>query len=248
MASKKGDPTKKDFTGPRLHGKKYRTAQATFEREKLHSLDEAITLTKGTATTKFDSSVEIHINMGLDVKQADQQLRGIISFPHGTGKKVSIVAFVDESKVKECKQAGAIEAGTDTLMEKINGGWLDFDIAIATPDQMKHIGKIAKTLGQAGKMPNPKAGTVTPDPVKTIEEISKGQVEYRTDKDANLHNLVGKVSFSEDQLKENIKTYLKKISAAKPAGAKGTYINSITLTTSMGPGIKVLVSEASSKL
>lgn len=249
-ASKKektSDPTKKDFTGPRLHGKKYRLAASMIDQEKQYTLAEAVPLAKASSTVKFDASVEIHLNMSVDPKQADQQLRGIVALPHGTGKKLKIVAFVGEDKIKECKEAGAMEAGTTNLLEKITKGWLDFDMAVATPDQMKELGKIAKTLGQAGKMPNPKAGTVTPTPAKTIQEISKGQVEYRVDKDANLHNIVGKTSFDESKLLENVKTYLQAIMRAKPAGVKGNYINSITLATTMGPGIKVFPNEASAK-
>lgn len=178
-------------------------------------------------------------------KQADQALRGTMNLPHGTGKKVRVAAFVPEDKVKECKDAGAVEAGSEDLIEKVNKGWLDFDIAVATPDMMKEIGKIAKTLGQKGLMPNPKSGTVTPEPGKVIGELMKGKIEYRNDKLANLHNIIGKVSFGEAKLKENLEAYIKTIVDVKPAGVKGTYIKSVTLASTMGPGIPVNLAEVS---
>ena len=167
-----------------------------------------------------------------------------MALPHGTGKKVRVVAFVSEDKVKEAKDAGAMEAGTEDLVKKIEGGWTDFDVAVATPDQMKDIGKIAKIIGQKGLMPNPKAGTVTPDAAKAIAEIQKGKVELRVDKDANLHNIFGKVSFGEEKLAENLKILTKAVVDAKPASQKGIYIKSMTLTTSMGPGVPVDVNKA----
>lgn len=219
-------------------GKKYRTAKEKLQKES-YTIDEAIPLLIETSVTKFDSSCEIHMKLGIDPKHADQTLRGTVMLPHGTGKKLKVVAFVPDEKVKEAKGAGAIEAGSEELVEKIAGGWLDFDVAVATPDQMKKIGKIAKILGQQGLMPNPKSGTVTPDPGKTIEEIMKGKVEYRNDKLGNLHNIFGKVSFGEEKLKENLNVYIKAIQEAKPSGVKGVYIRSTTLTTTMGPGIKL---------
>jgi len=207
--------------------------------KKLYTIKEAVELLKDTSTTKFDSSTDIAMNLGIDPKHADQMLRGTLALPHGTGKEVIVIAFVDDDKIKEAKAAGAIEAGSEDLVEKISKGWLDFDIAVAAPDQMKKLGKIAKTLGQKGLMPNPKAGTVTPEPGKTIEEIKKGRIEYKNDKEGNLHNIFGKVSFGPDKLEENLRTYLKTVQEAKPSGVKGTYINSVTISTSMGPGIKI---------
>lgn len=225
-------------------GKKYQEALKKIDRKKLYTLSEAIGLLKETSVTKFDSSAEVHLNLGVDPKQSDQIIRGTLALPHGTGKSVKVIAFVGDDKVKEVKAAGATEAGSDDLIEKINKGWLDFDIAIATPDQMKKLGKIAKTLGQKGLMPNPKAGTVTPEPGKTIEEIKKGRVEYKLDKEANVHNVFGKVSFDEKKLEENLKRYLKTIHEAKPSSIKGAFINSVTIKTTMGPGIKVNPTEA----
>jgi len=223
-------------------GKKYQEAVKLIEKE-FHSLDEAIELLKKTSITKFDSSCELHFKTGLDPKKADQNLRTTVSLPGGTGKDVKVVAFVGEDLVKEAKAAGAIEAGTEELVAKIEKGWLDFDVAVAAPDQMKSLGKIAKTLGQKRLMPNPKAGTVTPEVAKTIGELKKGKVEVRLDKEANLHNLFGKVSFSDSDLKENFLAILKAVKENKPEGSKGTYIKSITVATSMGPGIRLDVNE-----
>lgn len=225
-------------------GKKYQSASQKVEALKQYPLTEAIALALETSTTKFDSSVEIHMNLGIDPKIAEQQVRATVSLPHGTGKTVRVVAFCGDDKVKEAKDAGAIEAGSIELITKIEKGWMDFDVAVATPEMMKELAKIARTLGQAGKMPNPKAGTVSPDISSTVSEIMKGQVEYRNDKLANLHNVVGKVSFGADKLMDNLKVYLKAVSEKKPEKMKGTYIKSMTLATSMGPGIKVDVNDA----
>lgn len=222
-------------------GKKYAAAKKLLE-EKSYSLKEAVELLKKTSITKFDSSCEIHLNMGLDPKQADQIVRGNVVLPHGIGKKVRVIAFTAEALEKQAKEAGAVDAGMH-LIEKIEKGWLDFDIAVATPDMMKNLGKIAKTLGQKGLMPNPKAGTVTTDIKKTIQEIMAGKVEYRLDKLANIHNIFGKASFDADKLEENLKAFIKAILHARPSGAKGIYIKSITLTTTMGPGIKLDVNK-----
>jgi len=230
------------------HGKKYRAALAKLELNKRYSLTEAAKLLKETSTTKFDSSIEIHLNLGIDTTQAEQMIRSTVSLPHGTGKNVRVVAFVSDDKVKEAKAAGAIEAGSDELIEKVEKGWLDFDTAVATPDMMKNLAKVARQLGQAGLMPNPKSGTVTPDIGAKVAEVMKGQVEFRNDKLANLHNVVGKSSFSEKQLEENIGAYLKAVHEKKPATVKGTFINSITVCASMGPAIKLQVNETLSAL
>ncbi|MDF2379793.1 MAG: 50S ribosomal protein L1 [Candidatus Gracilibacteria bacterium] len=226
-------------SGEKKHGKKYRAVAANVDREKLHTIDEAIELLLQTSTTKFDSSVEIHTNLGIDPKHADQIIRGTIALPNGTGKDLRVIAFVDEGKVSDAKAAGATEAGAEDLVEKIAKGWMDFDVAVAAPDQMRHLGKIAKTLGQKGLMPNPKAGTVSPDPAAAISEIKKGRIEYKNDKQGNTHNLFGKVSFGAEKLKENLQLILKTIKDAKPSGVKGTYINNVSVCTAMGPGIKI---------
>jgi large subunit ribosomal protein L1 len=222
----------------KTHGKKFLEVEKLVEK-KLYGLDEAVALLKKTNPTKFDASCEVHFLLGVDQKQADQNIRTTVSLPHGTGKDVRVVAFVGEDKIKEAKAAGAVEAGTDVLIEKIEGGWLGFDVAVATPDQMKNLGKIAKTIGQKGLMPNPKTGTVTTDVSKTIAEIKKGKVEIRLDKLANLHNIFGKVSFDEAKLLENLKAVVKAVMDNKPATVKGTYIKSASVCTTMGPGIAI---------
>lgn len=230
------------------HGKKYRKAAELLEEGKLYGLTEAVDLAKKTSTTKFDSSVEVHLNLGIDPTQADQQLRKTVSLPHGTGKTLRVVVFCGDEKVKEAKDAGAVEAGNEDLVAKVAGGWMEFDKVVATPDVMKSLGKIAKTLGQKGLMPNPKSGTVTTEIAQVVKDLQGGMVEFRNDKQGNLHNIVGKTSFSEAQLEENLKTYLGAIRDAKPSGVKGTYVKSITLTTSMGPGVKLDVGETMKSL
>lgn len=229
-------------------GKKYTAALEKIDASKKYNLAEAIDMVLATSITKFDSSVEVHMNLGIDPKQAEQQLRSTVSLPHGTGKTVRVVAFVSEDKVKEATDAGAVFAGAESLIAKIEGGWMEFDVAVATPDMMKNLGKIARTLGQAGLMPNPKSGTVTPDVVNTISEIRKGQVEFRNDKQGNLHNVVGKVSFGAGKLNDNIKSYLKAVLDKKPSAMKGIFVRSITLASSMGPGVKVEINETLSSL
>lgn len=222
--------------------KKYRELKKLVDKP-AYGLRDAVTLLKKTSPTKFDASCEIHVKLGVDPKQADQIVRGTVVLPNGTGKKLRVIAFVSEANEKVAKETGAIDAGMH-LVEKIEKGWLDFDIAVATPDVMKSLGKIAKTLGQKGLMPNPKAGTVSPNVNKMIEDIMKGKVEFRADPYGILHNTFGKVSFDEAKLEENLKTFLQAIMQSKPSGAKGTYVESISLATSMGPGIHLDVSKA----
>lgn len=221
------------------HGKKYREAEKLVDRDKKYSIEEAIGLLKKTNMTKFDASCEVHMRLGLDPTKADQMVRGTTTLPHGTGKTLRVVAFVSDDKAKEAKTAGATEAGAEDLIEKVAKGWMDFDIAVATPDMMKSLGKIAKTLGQKGLMPNPKSGTVTPEPAKIIKELMTGKIEYRLDKQAIVHNIFGKVSFDESHLKENLQTFVKAIMEAKPGGSKGTYVRSASVSTTMGPGISL---------
>ena len=224
-------------------GKKYQEAKQLITKE-AYTLDEAIELLKKTSVTKFDSSCEVHMKLGVDPKQADQNIRTSVGLPNGTGKDVRVVAFVAEDAIKDAKAAGAMEAGTAELVKKIEKGWTDFDVAIATPDQMKDLAKVAKILGQKRLMPSPKAGTVTPEYVKVIGELKKGKVEIRVDKAANLHNAFGKVSFDGAKLKENLLAILATVLEVKPNSSKGTYVRSLTLTTSMGPGIPVELSSA----
>ncbi len=229
-------------------GKKYEQALKKLEGVTAVSLDEAIKLLKETSVTKFDSSCEIHMKLGVDPTHADQMVRSTIALPHGTGKTVRVIAFVAEDKVKEATAAGAVKAGMDELIEEIVKGFLDFDVAVATPDAMKSLSKVAKILGTKGLMPNPKAGTVTMDIEKTIAEIKKGRVEYRTDKLGQIHQVFGKVSFTEDQLKDNLKTFIKAVVDSKPSTVKGTYIQNISLATTMGPGVKLDMASAMTEL
>jgi large subunit ribosomal protein L1 len=229
-------------------GKKYQAAYAKFDPNANYSLEDAVKLVMETSVTKFDSSIEVHMHLGVDPKQAEQQIRSTVALPHGTGKTVRVVAFVSEDKVKEAKDAGAIEAGNEELIAKIEKGWLEFDKAVATPDMMRNLGKIARILGQAGMMPNPKSGTVSPEIGKTVAEIMKGQVEFRNDKLANLHNVVGKISFGEAKIMENLKVYLKAVKEKKPEKMKGNYVKTLHLATTMGPGIKLDVTGAFAEL
>jgi len=229
-------------------GKKYLSAVKQLEGVETCDLKEAAALLKKTAVTKFDSSCEIHIRLGVDPTHAEQMVRATVSLPHGTGKTIRVVAFVAEDKIKEAKAAGAIKAGMEDLVEEISKGFLDFDIAVATPDAMKNLGKIAKILGPKGLMPNPKAGTVTMDIGKTISEISKGRVEFRTDKLAQIHQIFGKASFTEEQLAENLKSFLRAVVDAKPTGIKGSYIENISVATTMGPGIRLDLSKVMAEL
>lgn len=218
------------------YGKKYVEAKKLIDKE-AYTIDEAISLLKKTSTTKFDGSAEIHMKLGLDPTQADQNLRTTVVLPGGTGKDVSVVAFVGDDKVKEAMAAGALMAGTGDLIAKIEGGWTDFDVAVATPDQMKELAKVAKILGQKRLMPSPKSGTVAPDVTKMISDIKKGKVELRLDKEANLHNIFGKISFDDAKLKQNLKALVKALLDVRPASTKGTYIETMTIAGTMGPGI-----------
>jgi len=220
-------------------GKKYVAAAKLVDSKQMYDVDSAIEILKKTSTTKFDSSCEIHVNLNIDPRMADQLVRSTVVLPKGTGKDVKVVAFVSDDMVKEATAAGAMKAGLETLIEEVMKGFTDFDIAVATPDAMKSMGKIAKTLGTKGLMPSPKAGTVTTEIAKTIGEIKKGKVEIKNDKFGQLHNVFGKVSFNAGDLKENLVALLKAIYEAKPAAVKSTYVKSISLATSMGPGVKL---------
>ncbi|HSX02593.1 MAG TPA: 50S ribosomal protein L1 [Candidatus Saccharimonadia bacterium] len=221
------------------HGKKYRAAAEQVDRTKLYGLAEALELAAKTATTKFDSSVELHVNLGVDVRQADQMVRASVVLPHGTGKTIRVAVFADGEAAEKAKAAGADLVGTDKLLADIEAGKLAFDMLIATPDKMATLGKVAKVLGPRGLMPNPKSGTVTPDAAKAVTEAKAGKVEFRTDKQAIVHQAVGKVSFKAADLRANAETFLSAILKAKPSAAKGTYVKAIAVTTSMGPGIKI---------
>ncbi len=221
------------------HGKRYLEARSAFDREELHSPLQAVRLLKDAPPAKFDETVEVHFNTGLNVRHADQQLRGTLMLPHGTGRDVRIAVFAEGEKAKEAQDAGADVVGSADLAEQIEGGFDDFDVAIATPDQMGTVGKLGRILGPRGKMPNPKAGTVTFDVGKAVRESKAGKLEYRTDRGANVHLSLGKKSFDERQLLENYAAVVDELIRAKPAAAKGRYLRSVTLTSSMGPGIKI---------
>ncbi|HOV16669.1 MAG TPA: 50S ribosomal protein L1 [Candidatus Cloacimonadota bacterium] len=226
------------------HSKRYQQAYAMFDRQKRYELDDAIKTLKSFPATKFDEAVELHFNLGVDPRKADQQIRNSLILPHGIGKKVRVLVFAEGEKAEEAKAAGADFVGLDDLIEKVTNGWFDFDLAITTPNLMGKIGKLGKVLGPRGLMPNPKDGTVTMDVGKAVKEAKSGKVSYRVDKFSNLHIPVGKRSFTEEQLKENIKSIMASVLRDRPATFKGVYIKSITLCTTMGPGIKLNVANA----
>ena len=222
------------------HGKKYNEAAKQVDRATLYDPAEAVALVKKTATAKFDETVELHIRTGCDGRHAEEQIRGAVVLPHGTGKTVRVLVFAKGDKVNEAEAAGADFVGGDELIPKIqNEGWLDFDVVVATPDMMGVVGRLGKVLGPKGLMSNPKAGTVTMDVTKAINDIKAGKIEYRLDKSNIVHCPIGKVSFSEEQLVENLKAIMDAIVKAKPASLKGTYLKSITISSTMGPGVKV---------
>jgi large subunit ribosomal protein L1 len=221
------------------HGKRYRAARETIDRERAYTPLEAVRLLKETEGAKFDETVEAHFRLGLNVRHADQQLRGTIMLPHGIGKDVRVAVFAEGEKAREAEEAGADVVGAADLATKIEEGFLDFDVAIATPDQMGNVGKLGRVLGPRGLMPNPKTGTVTFDVGKAVSDAKAGKLEYRTDRGGNVHLPIGKKSFDERALLENYATLIDEIIRAKPSAAKGRYIRQITLTTTMGPGIHV---------
>jgi large subunit ribosomal protein L1 len=220
-------------------GKRYLSARTQIDRERVYSPLEAIRLLKGFEGAKFDETVEIHFRLGLNVRHADQQLRGTLMLPNGTGKDVRVAVFAEGEKAKEAEDAGADVVGSADLGKRVEEGFTDFDVAIATPDQMGVVGKLGRVLGPRGLMPNPKTGTVTFDIAKAVRDAKAGKVEYRTDRGANVHVSIGKRSFAERALLENYATLVEEIMRAKPAVAKGRYVQAITLTTTMGPGIHV---------
>jgi large subunit ribosomal protein L1 len=221
------------------HGKRYDEARAAIDRERLYAPGDAVAALKTAPDAKFDETVEVHFRLGLNVRHADEQLRGTIMLPHGTGREMRVAVFAEGDKAREAQDAGADVVGSADLAAKIEGGFLDFDVAIATPDQMGNVGKLGRVLGPRGLMPNPKTGTVTFDIAKAVSDAKAGKLEYRTDRGANIHLPIGKKSFGERQLLENYAAVLEEIVRAKPAAAKGRYIQGITLTTTMGPGIHV---------
>jgi len=219
--------------------KNYRKAAEAIDRDKLYTPVEAVKLAKDASTVKFDATVEVAMRLGVDPRKADQMVRGVVNLPHGTGKTARVIVFAAGAKAEEAVAAGADEVGTDELVARIQEGWLDFDAAIATPDQMAKIGRIARILGPRGLMPNPKTGTVTMDVTKAVSDIKGGKITFRVDKHSNLHLIIGKASFSETQLVDNYAAVLDEVLRAKPSAAKGKYLRKVTLTTTMGPGVPV---------
>ena len=219
--------------------KAYRAAASKIEDGKFYTPAEAVALAKETGSAKTDSTVEVAVKLGVDPRKADQMVRGTVNLPHGTGKTARVIVFAAGEKAAEAAAAGADEVGAEDLIEKIQGGWLDFDAAIATPDQMAKVGRIARVLGPRGLMPNPKTGTVTTDVTKAVNEIKGGKINFRVDKAANLHFVIGKASFSTEQLAENYGAAFDEIMRAKPSAAKGRYVKKVTVSTTTGPGIPV---------
>lgn len=226
------------------HGKKYRRAAELIEKDRVYTPDEAVELVKRVSTTTFDGTVELHVRLGVDPRHADQVVRGTSVLPHGTGRQQRIIAFAEGDKAREAEEAGADVVGGAELAQRIQGGWLDFDVAVATPDMMKVVGGLGRVLGPRGLMPNPRTGTVTPDIGAAISEIKKGRVEFRVDRTGIIHVPIGKASFEPQQLLDNLTTMMDAIIRAKPSGAKGTYVRSIAVSPTMGPGVPLDVAAA----
>ncbi|BBH25773.1 50S ribosomal protein L1 [Intestinibaculum porci] len=221
------------------HGKKYNEAAKLIDAAKQYPIDEAVALVKKTSTVKFDAGVDVVFKLNLDTRHADQQLRGALSLPHGTGKTKKVLVIAEGAKAEEAKNAGADVVGADDVLEQIQGGWLDFDVAIATPNMMPKLGRLGRILGPRGLMPNPKTGTVTMDVAKAVQDQKAGMVNYRTDKDGNVHMPIGRVSFEEAALADNFNAVKDLILRVKPATAKGTYVKNVVISSTMGPSIKV---------
>ena len=221
------------------HGKRYDNVVKTYDRLKVYSPADAIDTVLATAKAKFDETIELHVRLGVDGRNADQQVRGVVVLPHGTGKSVKVLVIAKGDKDDEAAKAGADYVGAEEIITKIQGGWLDFDVAITTPDMMGLVGRIARILGPKGLMPNPKSGTVTMDVKKAINDVKAGKVEYRLDKTNNVHVILGKASFGKEKLLDNYNTVIEALTKAKPAAAKGQYFKGISLASTMGPGVKV---------
>ena len=222
--------------------KAYEAAAAKIDAEKFYAPFEAVTLAKDTNPSKFDATVEVAFRLGVDPRKADQMVRGTVNLPHGTGKTARVLVFANAEKAEAAREAGADIVGGDELIEKVNGGWLDFDAVVATPDMMGKVGRLGRVLGPRGLMPNPKTGTVTPDVAKAVSDIKGGKIEFRVDKHSNVHFVIGKAAFSSDQLDENLRAALDEINRAKPSSSKGRYIQKGSLSTTFGPGVPLDVS------
>jgi len=219
--------------------KTYRAASESFDNDELHSPLAAIKLAKAGSKKKFDETLDVAIRLGVDPRKADQMVRGTVNLPHGTGKTARVLVFATAEKAEAAREAGADVVGDDDLIERVNGGWLDFDAVVATPDMMGKVGRLGRVLGPRGLMPNPKTGTVTPDVTKAVSDIKGGKIEFRVDRHANLHFIIGKASFSEAQLADNYAAALDEVLRLKPASSKGRYLKKVTLSTTMGPGVQI---------
>lgn len=222
--------------------KRYREIEKIVDKQKVYSLDEAVEVLKKCPPVKFDQSVDVSLKSGIDIKKSEQQVRGTVALPHGVGKKVSVVVIAKGDKIKEALDAGADYAGADDIIEKIKGGWTEFDVIVSTPDMMREVGKLGKVLGPRGLMPTPKAGTVTNDIAKAVAELKAGKIEFKSDKHGVINNLIGKLSFDKNKLVDNIKAFIAAVSRSRPSTAKGQFIKSLALSSSMGPGLKIDVS------
>ena len=222
-----------------MRGKKYNEAAATIDREKIYSPSEALALAKSSAKSGFDATVEVAMRLGVDPRKADQMVRGTVNLPHGTGKTARVLVFAQGPKAEEAQAAGADYVGSDELIDKVAGGWTDFDAVVATPDLMGKVGKLGRVLGPRGLMPNPKTGTVTMDVAKAVSDIKGGKIEFRVDKHSNLHFIIGKASFSQEALEDNYAAAVDEVMRLKPSAAKGRYIKKAVVSTTMGPGIQV---------
>ena len=222
--------------------KRFREIEKIVDREKIYSLDNAIETLKKCPPVKFDQSVEVSLKTGVDIQKSDQQVRGTVSLPNGTGKRIVVLVFARADKLKEALDAGADFAGTDDLLAKVAGGWTEFDVVIATPDMMREVGKLGKVLGPRGLMPTPKAGTVTPDVARAVKEVKAGKIEFKSDKHGVVNSLIGKLSFSKEQLAENVTAFVSTVARARPPTAKGQFIQSMALSSTMGPGLKLDIS------
>lgn len=227
-------------------GKRIRAAREGVDRNAAHSIEDAVKTVKANATAKFDETIEVSMNLGVDPRHADQMVRGVVSLPNGTGRSVRVAVFAKDAKAEEAKEAGADIVGAEDLMEKIQGGFMDFDRVIATPDMMAVVGRLGKVLGPRGLMPNPKVGTVTPNVAQAVKDSKGGAVEFRVEKAGIVHAGVGKASFDEQAIAENVKAFVDAVAKAKPAGAKGTYIKKIAISSTMGPGVKIDTASAGS--
>ncbi len=226
------------------HGRKYREAAALVEAQRRYSLDEAAQLLPKISIAKFDATVEAHLRLGIDPRHADQLVRGTVVLPHGTGRTTRVIVFAQGEKAQEALRAGADEVGGDDLVKRIDGGWFDFDVAVATPDMMGMVGRLGKKLGPRGLMPNPKSGTVTFDIERAVGEVKSGRIEFKVDRAGIVHVPVGRASFTPEQLEANVATLVDAINRAKPSGAKGTYMRTLTLAPTMGPGVRVDIPSA----